>query len=90
MEGNDLTDRSKLDTAKVWTMVDFKNPIQSDGAIDSVSFFSKNDKPIRIGLYRQTSGQSFTCVKQFDVTPTAGVNEVCVKMFCWFDLCTVE
>ena len=76
VKGNDLTDRSKLDTAKFWTMIDFKNPVQTDGDIGSVSFFSKNDRPIRIGLYRPTSGLSFTCVKQFQVTPTVGVNQV--------------
>jgi len=76
VEGYDLIDRSKLDTANKWTMVDFKNPVQTAGAIDSVSFFSKNDKPLRIGLYRPNSGQSFTCIKQMDVTPTAGVNQV--------------
>ena len=78
VEANELKERKHLDTAKVWTMVDFKNPIQSAGQVSSVSFYARNTKPIRIGLYRTHSGTSLNCIKQVDVTPVQGLNKVCL------------
>ena len=71
--GMDLINRGELDTAQTWTMVDFSNPISATSQVISVSFYASNTKSLRVGLYRPTSGTTFTVVKQLDVSHSTGV-----------------
>ena len=71
--GMELINRGQLDTAQTWTMVDFSNPISATSQVISVSFYASNTKSLRVGLYRPTSGTTFTVVKQMDVSHSTGV-----------------
>ena len=77
--GNDVVDRTLLDTATYWTMVQVEE-FTKDGHVDSIEVFSgAANRGLRIGIYRPTSDAAceFQLVKQIEFSSFAvGYNKV--------------